>query len=333
MNRECEWEGTVGTLEAHVATCEFTLVPCPNGCMDDSFNTEHLLKKDLDNHMENDCPNRVYKCDHVYCGEEGTYAYITLIHDEQCQWKPIPCPNADCTDTMRRFQMEAHLDTCDYSEIPCKYQKLGCGMKIRKDMPAHEKNDQLHINMALDKVADIEMKITAIEEDIAAMKKKSDTNILRRGEITFKLSAYQEKKDNNIITHFSTFYSSRNGYHMQMEVVANGDKDGKDTHVSVYIQMLEGKYDAELNWPFVGKITIELLNQQFDYNHHEETGNLTKEKMMVVGKRRGYSKFIPHSELAGDRLGYTQYLKNDTLYFRVSVDIPDHKPWLQCTAK
>lgn len=52
----CEWEGTVGTLEEHVATCKFALVPCPKQCKDDSTEVEQFMRKDLDKHLENDCP-------------------------------------------------------------------------------------------------------------------------------------------------------------------------------------------------------------------------------------------------------------------------------------
>ena len=49
-NRGCEWVGTVGTLEKHVATCGFTLVPCPKQCKDDNDAVKCLLKKDLEEH-------------------------------------------------------------------------------------------------------------------------------------------------------------------------------------------------------------------------------------------------------------------------------------------
>jgi hypothetical protein len=39
-----------------------------------------------------------------------------------------------------------------------------------------------------------------------------------------------------------------------------------------------------------------------------------------------YSDFIAHSKLAHKN---TQYLKDDTLYFSVSVLAADHKPWLE----
>ncbi len=55
---------------------------------------------------------------------------------------------------------------------------------------------------------------------------------------------------------------------MKIGVCANGRGDGEGSHVSVYALVIEGKYDAELNWPFLGKVTVELLNQLEDKNHH-----------------------------------------------------------------
>jgi hypothetical protein len=43
----------------------------------------------------------------------------------------------------------------------------------------------------------------------------------------------------------------------------------------------------------------------------------------------GFPQFTPHSALAHNPVQNTQYLKDDTLYFRVSVKVADHKPWLE----
>ena len=60
MERGCEWVGTVGTIEGHVATCGFTLVPCPKQCKDDSNTVKRLMKKDLDKHLRA-CPHGYHK--------------------------------------------------------------------------------------------------------------------------------------------------------------------------------------------------------------------------------------------------------------------------------
>ena len=40
------WTGTVGTLQDHMAKCNFALVPCPNAC-----NNECILRKDVPAHL------------------------------------------------------------------------------------------------------------------------------------------------------------------------------------------------------------------------------------------------------------------------------------------
>ena len=322
-----------------MATCEFALVPCPNKCEDKKAVINSIMRKDLDKHLEKHCPNRDLKC--VNCGHKGLYAHMTKVHDSICEMKRIPCSNSGCTKTIQRRNAKRHLEECDYSEIPCKYQRLGCEVRMRKDMPAHEEDDKLHLHMALDKVISMEEKFIIMknhmEEDIVAMKnrlKEDDTNILKNGEtITFKLTDFQHTKNNNVATIFSTFYSSQNGYLMQVIAYANGKDHAKDTHVSVYASILKGKHDAELKWPFVGNVTIQMLNQHRDNYHHRTVIHFQREDNILVGSGLGYSHFIPHSKLAHNSFKNMQYLKDDTLYFRVSVKAFEHKHWLECTIK
>ena len=39
-------------------------------------------------------------------------------------------------------------------------------------------------------------------------------------------------------------------------------------HVSMFSQLACGVYDDNLTWPFLGTVTVELLNQLADANHH-----------------------------------------------------------------
>ncbi len=129
----------------------------------------------------------------------------------------------------------------------------------------------------------------------------------------------------------NSFYTSPGGYNVCIEVNPNGCGRGTGTHVSVYVNLLEGSYDATLSWPFVGTVTITLLNQLSDENHHTTTVEYKTIDNGHVGKSVGYSKFILHAALAHNPVKNTQYLMNDTLYFRVSVKETTHKPWLTCT--
>ena len=108
---------------------------------------------------------------------------------------------------------------------------------------------------------------------------------------------------------------------MSVIVYANGNRIGKGTHVAVFVHILEGRNDSKLKWPFIGKVEIELLNQLKNSNHHIETVPFKMEHNTRVGDIRnlGYSQFIPQSKLYHNPSKKTQYLKDDTLYFRVSV--------------
>ena len=66
------------------------------------------------------------------------------------------------------------------------------------------------------------------------------------------------------------------GYRMCINVYANGNTDGKGTHLSVFARLMEGPFDDYLEWPFQGTITIQLLNQLKDVNHCTCTINFTK---------------------------------------------------------
>ena len=104
---------------------------------------------------------------------------------------------------------------------------------------------------------------------------------------------------------------------------------------------MSGEYDDILEWPFQGEVTVELLNHLKDKNHKEvvmrfEEGTSLKCRQRVIGEQYGpgwgYRQVISHFELSLDRFLNRQYLKDDTLYFRVSVTVTSKtKPWLTST--
>ncbi len=316
VERKCEWEGTVGTLIEHMATCPFSLLHCPNECKDDNGLVNHFMRKYMNEHLNKTCPNRDYECQ--YCGEEGTYAEITEIHDKTCAKKILSCPNDQCTQTLERQKVDEHLRSeCDYTVIPCKYEMIGCGMKRkRRDMAEHEEgNKQIHLNMAMDTTVELTKTLDVVTSKLH----RQETN-------TFKMHSFDEYKELNARFNSRPFYSAPGGYLIAITVYANGARDGKDTHISVFAGIQEGKHDEELNWPFVGEIAITLLNQLEDDNHYTMTLDVTGYD--IRGHSFGYIKFIPHTELGHNPIMNTQYLKDNTLHFRVAVKRPDCKPWL-----
>ena len=326
-NRGCEWVGTVGTLEKHVATCGFIQVPCPKQCRkDDNDKIKCFMQKDLEKHLKNDCPNRDHKCEH--CGKKSPYAFITQVHDGKCRKKLIPCPNAGCGDTIERQQVCKHVHTkCLYAVIPCKYKGIGCDTELkRKDMAAHEQDDKIHLHLALDTVKSQQVAINYLRATVKSLQIHMVSK--DKESVTFRLPEYWKKKEAKEVFQFPPFYTHPNGYHMALRVHANGYGDGEGTHVSVFARILEGEYDAGLKWPFIGSVTFTLLNQIKDTHHKTVIAPFTTEKDIRTGEDWGYHDFIPHSALAHNPVKNTQYLKDDKLYFKIFVEVTDRKPWL-----
>ena len=112
-------------------------------------------------------------------------------------------------------------------------------------------------------------------------------------------------------------------------VYANGVTGGDGTHVSVFVYLMRGEHDDKLTWPFLGDITIQLVNQNRDKDHVEKSFNFTDAAFdeisgrVTSGERAkhswGHSKFVSHAKLESTAGGTKQYLdKKDCMRFRVS---------------
>ena len=145
---------------------------------------------------------------------------------------------------------------------------------------------------------------------------------------------FTDYKKLNAEYYSAPFYSSCNGYKMQLNVVANGYGKYKGTHVSVFVYLMKGANDSILKWPFTGDISIHLLNWREDKGHvkmiipfDDKASPLECRSKVIEGERAsegfGYFDFISHSELYYNHSNNTEYVSSDTLCFRIgNVSIP-----------
>ena len=143
---------------------------------------------------------------------------------------------------------------------------------------------------------------------------------------------FTDYKKLNAEYYSAPFYSSSNGYKMQLKIYANGDGECKGTHVSVFVYLMRGTNDNKLKWPFTGDISIHLLNWREDNGHvkrilsFDDNDPLECHSKVIEGERApngvGFD-FIPHSELDYNHSNNTEYISSDTLCFLIgNVSIP-----------
>ena len=313
-----------------MTNCDFTLLPCPNECKDVN-ETVKLLRKDIEAHKQEVCPRRQYECPH--CRESGEYQERTTTHLEECPKMKIPCPNSGCDEEIERCDISQHRQKCLYEIVECKYSNIGCTTKVlRKKLREHQNDSQQHLQLAIDKVYQQELTIKSY--------KKLEDKVAQQQSIPmkFRITDFDKLKTSNEAEYSPAFYASPGGYKMCICVYANGNGNGEGTHVSVFGYLMRGENDDHLPWPFTGTVTVELLNQLKDDNHHSQKTTFPPDddeiNQRVVNKERalrgyGHPCYIPHSNLGYNSAKHCQYLKDDCLYFRVKVEAAStSKPWL-----
>ena len=125
------------------------------------------------------------------------------------------------------------------------------------------------------------------------------------------------------------FYTSRRGYKMRAKLYPFGFGTGKGTHISIFFQIMEGPYDEMLIWPFRNKVTFMI----WDPNRTEHMIDAFRPdpKSCSYWRPRGKPNFpsgFP-TFLSLESLDNHGYLRDDTLYVQVIIEIDQQAPDLK----
>lgn len=302
----CTWSGKLGEKEEHYRSCEFRSVECSNGCL------QEVIQRNLDNHRQNECPNRLRECQ--ICKQSGKH-HDMVDHPSVCPRVQISCPNS-CGEEMLRFQLVAHRAACPKEILLCPYSNAGCTVSIlRKGLVTHlGENISQHLTLAMRRIAELEEKL--------------EEATVQTPPVTFKMPGYSSRLQMTPPKPWYSppFYTTGNasGYKMCLGVVV------ETQGISVEVYLMQGQNDNKLIWPFEGDITVELLNQINDENHHSRTIQCSAKSCVIPGERRkihnAYGEFISKNDFEFGGL-VAKYLENDCSYFRVS-QVKVCKPWL-----
>ena len=140
----------------------------------------------------------------------------------------------------------------------------------------------------------------------------------------------KDKKLQKTKWHSDPFYTRDKGYRMCLRVIINGTSSGENTHISVFLYLMRGRYDGNLQWPLIGTFEITILNQKMDGEHYTNNPIKFTEKTpsgissKVSAKQTddmardglGRSEFISYEDLEKDTATH-QYLKDDCMFIRV----------------
>ena len=82
----------------------------------------------------------------------------------------------------------------------------------------------------------------------------------------------------------------------------------------VYFQLQCGDQDDELKWPVTFAVTIRLMNQLCDHNHHEDSYRFQFNEKTTETHYSDQMRFIRYKQILTPTIGI-QFLKDDSLKF------------------
>jgi uncharacterized coiled-coil protein SlyX len=276
------WEGELSNVSSHVNDlCGYQLVQCPNEC------GEVMERRDTEKHKKDSCKLREYTCPYCtsspYC---DTFENVTTVHSEECGGFPLDCPNNCGEKRIRREDMPSHLAVCPEQVVPCRYQSLGCKVRLpREQMEQHMKDKDTHLEIAMATTTEIVGELSRVktkheevtdklQKQVDALLKKTDTKVDLSPPKTPSTPWLKEdpfplyppctvkmKLNEHGCGSSSHFTTHPGGYRLRIDF----------DNYSFLVCHVEGPRDDSLQWPIEIFVKCVVLNQKEDRQQLELT--------------------------------------------------------------
>lgn len=364
----CKWQGELYDIDNHLGNpdgCRFEEVDCLSGC------GRIMQRQYVTVHVENECPNRKSDCQYCYiAGEfqfiEGQHKEecpkFLLSCPNKCDIENI------CREDMEAHRRDCPLEMiqCEYYDVGCKVSVA------RRDQEKHKKENmeehlmmtKLGLSNTKAQLADALKRINTLEvlmhlttdKAIATLRPTSSAaainssvkwcdkltamaKMFKSGDqvcpVVFKLPEFNKKKKSKDAYNFwysESFYTHSKGYKVCLRIDVNGCKEGKGTHLSLCIHLMNGTNDDSLIWPIKGMFRVMLLNQIDNDEHYsqviiydENTPDGSASRVLGSERSRadkgwGMPAFISNKDL--QKVTKTcQFLKNDSIFFQIDFKL------------
>ncbi|XP_059495501.1 TNF receptor-associated factor 2-like isoform X2 [Stegostoma tigrinum] len=184
--------------------------------------------------------------------------------------------------------------------------------QLRSKIQQHEKSICLKDLV----IADLQLRLDALEHT-----SYDGTLVWPISDFTRKL---QDAIDGTTPSIFSPpFFTSHSGYMLCLRLYLNGDGVGAKTHLSLFLVIMKGRYDAILEWPFSRKVTFRLLDQSARRQHtvtafRPDVGSASFHRpVQAMNVASGCPEFLPLTQLHAN---WHSYVTDDVMFIKASVD-------------
>ncbi|XP_059507863.1 TNF receptor-associated factor 6 [Stegostoma tigrinum] len=414
-NKGCYQKMELRHLEEHQEQCDYTFVDCPQ-C--DAL----LLRKELQGHMESDCPKRRVACENcamlmAYQDKKG--------HDLNCPLANVTCEY--CNMELIREQLQNHYNLdCPKAPVPCTFSVFGCPEKMqRNDLAMHLQDyTQAHMRMMAqtlrsvssglnsqvssinilnseddfepatlpgslqasrsqstpalgaspscdcspliqnlkETVHQLEGRLVRQDHQIRELTAKMETQSGQVGDLKRSVRALEERlgeleaqqcngifiwkvekfgahlqaqaEDQPVVLHSPGFYTGKPGYKLCLRLHLQSPSAQRcSNYISLFVHTMQGEYDSYLTWPFQGTIRLSILDQSegpIKQNHEEIMES--KPELLAFQRpalQRNPKGFGYVTFLHLKALQQRTYVKDDVLLVRCEVVTRSDLSWMR----
>lgn len=328
----------------HFPACPSYPVPCPNKCPDRT-----VPRSQLEDHVKNTCQYQEnIPCVVSFAGcevklqrknipghlEKNIASHITMMSTAFVDFKKEVEDKIEALPSEmvpKKVEMDGNIEEF----LKSKDQEIR-QLKLQVQQLQREKEDQdgnMHallekmrrsLDLQEQRLSLMEQQNHTLTRDISRLRQFVPTPL----PITFTINKFDQLRQSGKWWYSRPFYSHVGGYKLGMFVFCNGVLDGKGSHLSVFLYIVRGEYDDDLDWPFLGNVTIHLLNQRGDRQHYQKVIRFTEDTPPGVCNRvidkemakegNGPTQFIAHGDLSYNPEKDTEFVRDDCLKIRVS---------------
>ncbi|XP_071490776.1 TNF receptor-associated factor 3-like [Diadema antillarum] len=214
----------------------------------------------------------------------------------------------------------------DSSSLPPDYEKA--------DREEHVDHQVLLSQLLDSQLQVIRQRIELLQMIQESQRRIQDLECSHSGVFLWKIDNYSQRKREAATTNKKSIYSppfftSQYGYKLCGRVFLIGDGVGIGTHISLFLTIMRGPYDAVQPWPFKEKITFQLVNQADPINRSivesfrpDPTSSSFKRPTSERNIGAGFPLFVKIQQVEDLNQGF---LKDDTLYLKIisqTSDVP-----------
>lgn len=157
---ECTQRFSLCNLQDHLKACPHERVRCSHSDCSDI-----VLRKNLLEHQRNVCSYRLETCH--YCRQNFPVSQMMGHQKSSCPDVEVPCSN-NCTQMIKRHQLQAHADECLEVETDCVYKNYGCTVRDKRGkVQVHENTEfSAHVRLVLESNTKLEKQMEQLQQDM-----------------------------------------------------------------------------------------------------------------------------------------------------------------------